>query len=160
MSSRYDRTLYSIVFSQPAAVKVIDFDIDGKIDFMVGGRDEGWIILGNNSSPGFIDFPDMYTRNTPNDDAICDLAVGDLNFDGYPDVAMDYVQTYWSPNGDYAIIASNIYHVNENMIIPEYNSMSASMGGYSYAGFGVDIADLDLDGKPDIIKQHSTDVHV
>jgi hypothetical protein len=128
----------------PRAIAAGDLDGDGKPDLAVANRDNGNItVFRNNSSPGIISLApkiDYAADVTP-----CDIAIGDLDGDGKPDLA-----------------AANLYtgtiSVYKNMSTPGSVSFSTKIDyGTTLNGpAGIAIGDLDGDGKPDLTSVNSS----
>ncbi len=120
-----------------------DMDGDGKPDIVVVG-DDGIQILKNTTTTGVIDNSSFTVVNIPSTCSFCGaLAVGDMDNDGKPDMVV----------GDYS--TANRVMVFKN--ITSTGSISASsfatnvdfpITDYTY---GLSVADIDYDGKLDIV---------
>ncbi|MCC9137618.1 FG-GAP-like repeat-containing protein [Pontibacter silvestris] len=129
------------VGTYPTAVSIADINDDGKADIItVNGVGNTISVLKNNSSSGAIAFNSRLDFNTGPDPR--KLAIGDLDGDGKPD-----------------IVVNNINSGNESTISVFRNTSTS--GTISFASktdyntgngsIGVAIADMNKDGKPDII---------
>jgi hypothetical protein len=123
-------------------IAVGDLDSDGKLDFAVGGHVAGKLFVFRNTNPGgnitsqsfvMVDFPTL----TPFAFA---LDIGDLDGDGKPDIVL--------ADGD------RLLSVYQNIGTGPLSNVSfGSPIGFS-TGSGphrVRVADLDADGKPDLV---------
>ena len=131
--------------AQPQAVRIADVNGDGLPDLVVANRGPGSdgtgapgvsVLLQNTTQPR--SFPSPVTYSTPW--GAIDVAVGDLNGDGKPDLVVASLGP--APTGAISVLLQNV-------------STPGTYGtANSYAGFGqplsVAVADLNGDGRPDI----------
>lgn len=126
----------------PFAIRLGDLDGDGKTDISVANNGTSNIsIFKNTSSAGTISM--MHTADYPSSGSgAISLAVGDLNGDGKPDLAVGNMNTSYP---------LSIFH---NTSSSGAISMSAATG-YTFSpainGRGLSVGDLDGDGKQDIL---------
>lgn len=125
----------------PFSIKITDLDADGKAEIVVTGQyssSSHLSVLKNNSTVGNISF------QAPTELAIVggpfSVAVGDLNSDGKPDVVA-------------ASAFSNAVVVKRNTSTPGVLSFAGTIDYFSTGTYpqGVAIADIDGDGKPDVV---------
>jgi hypothetical protein len=125
----------------PVAVAVSDLDQDGRPDLITANSIANTLsILQNNGSAGNFSFKantDLSTGPGPKN-----IAVADLNGDGKPDIV---VSDFNSGDSGYVSIFEN---TSQNGIISFDTVLNIPTGNGSN---GVSIADMNLDGKPDII---------
>ena len=125
----------------PVSVSVSDLNQDGKPDLITANALSNNIsILQNNSSGGNFSFNNHVDFSAGPDPRI--ITVGDLNGDGKPDIV---VSNFNSGNSASVSIFQNTSQQGTISFAPALNIQT---GGGS---FGVAIADMDLDGRPDII---------
>jgi hypothetical protein len=122
------------------SLHITDLDGDGKMDVIASNRNSSTNnlqVFRNTSSSGSISFATAVNFNRPDFPFI--IASGDLNADGKPDL----VHTNFN---------SNNISVNQNTSTSGAISLAANfqLTAGSLPGT-VEISDLDLDGKPDII---------
>jgi len=132
----FPNTVTCATGQQPLIVAVADIDGDGKPDIVVTNNSSGTIsVLLNTSAPGSISFAPKQDFNTPG--GPFGVAVGDLNGDGRPDIAI--------------ACSSNVVSVFINQSLPGAvrlgSRMDISTGSLLT---GIAIGDLDGDGKADL----------
>ena len=118
----------------PELLAVGDFNLDGKPDVVVSNFDDTVTILLGNGAGGFT--PSTLTGAGPTSFAV---AVGDFNLDGKPDLA---VSSFGTPNG-----LVRIFIGNGSGGFAQPAGPITVVGG---APRSIAIADLNLDGKPDL----------
>ncbi len=130
-----------VVGSYPSPIFLSDFDGDGRPDIVAGNRNSNSLsILQNSSQPGVIAFGSRVDIASGPDPA--HLAVGDLDGDGKPDVvALDF-------NSGNAGSISVYGNTSAGGIISFSARTDYATGNGST---GIAIADMNGDGKPDII---------
>jgi hypothetical protein len=141
--------------AQPQAVRIADVNGDGKPDIIVANLGPGAdgsgvpgvsVLLQDPAHPGSFLAPVTYA--TP--EGAIDVAVGDLNGDGKPDLVVAALDP--DPNGSVSVLLQNPAQPG--------SFLSAT----SYPGFGqplsVAIADLNADGHPDIAVADGTSATV
>jgi len=135
------------LFNNPWSLAVDDLDGDGKPDVVVGSRSDGAIfVLRNSSTIGNIalDLQAVLTVGC----CLESVAIADLNGDGKLDIA-----------------AAKLYNGPANLSIFQNNSTPGDLTASAFAQVAFEkgdfsriaIADLDGDGKPDIIGANDTD---
>ncbi|MDT8886299.1 putative Ig domain-containing protein [Aquirufa sp. LEPPI-3A] len=140
------------------AVKVADFDGDGKPDIVYTNNAEKavYIMPNTNSVAGSMSFGGIVTLPTPDLENTFQLAIGDMNGDGKPDII---VSDYSSASGFSTKIAylentsssGNISFASEIVMASTANRVYRQM----------ELADVDGDSKIDIIaSQFSADIDV
>jgi hypothetical protein len=124
--------------NQPHNVAVADMNNDGKPDLVVANDGSGSIsVFINTSTPGNVSFAPQLTFYISSSEPF-DIAIADLDGDGKPDVAV---------TGQFALVSilrntsagGSLSFATPIIIEPEWSAI------------GISIADLDGDGRPDII---------
>lgn len=129
---------------QPRNVAIADIDNDGKPDLVVANNGSGSVsVFINTSTPGNVSFTSQLTFYTGSQSLPFDVAVADLDGDNKPDVAV---------TGQSGLI---------NILRNTSAGGAVSFATPIYVDFGwsarsISIADLDGDGKPDIILANSS----
>lgn len=140
------------VNSGPTSVATADFNGDGKLDLVVGHNNSNSIsVLLNQTasgagSPGFAAKQDLPVTSRPNA-----VSVGDFNGDGKPDIA-----------------TANLYSNDTSVLLNVTTPGSATITFLSpvtfstgNSPFDLEVADMNDDGKQDIVSISNTDlVHV
>lgn len=130
----------------PFNIKIADLDADGKAEIVVTGQyssSSHLSVLKNNSTVGNISF------QAPTELAIVggpfSVAVGDLNSDGKPDIVA-------------ASAFSNAVVVKRNTSTPGILSFAGTIDYLTTGSYpeGVAIADIDGDGKPDVVATNNS----
>ncbi|MEO6850415.1 MAG: FG-GAP-like repeat-containing protein, partial [Mucilaginibacter sp.] len=133
---------------QSSSVKLADIDGDGKPELVISNLLDNTIsILHNISSPGLINAA-SFEKHV---DYACvtsptDIVVGDLNADGKPDIIV--VSTIYSPGICVLQNSSTVGTIKAASMAPKVDIVSAWH-------HGIAIADIDGDGKPDIVTDHT-----
>ncbi len=150
-ASSFEVPVNFTVGSQPLSVTVSDIDGDGKLDIVASSFNSSMIsVFRNNSSPGFINAGSFDARV----DLSCNsqplnVVANDLDGDGKVDLAV-------SDNN------SNTLSLWRNIGSP--GSISAASFDTRFTistqSAGFNIADIDLDGKPDLIGGESIGTHI
>jgi hypothetical protein len=123
--------------SDPAAIAVGDFNMDGKPDIAVSslGSSPGVYVYTNNSTVGTVSFG--FSKNLITESGPAGMSVGDLNGDGLPDIAVangtSTVSVFQNAPGGFSTSAVN-YPLPSGAI-----PVCVTMG------------DIDGDGRPDFI---------
>jgi hypothetical protein len=129
------------VLDNPTRLALGDFDRDGKLDIVVGHNQPiGAPVVGgllNNGSGGF-GAEVTYAANDRNTQAV---AVADFNNDG----KLDLVSTVYG--ADYAGTLIDVFPGNGDGTFAQ----RISIGGSDANPFGIAVADMDKDGRPDIL---------
>jgi hypothetical protein len=152
-----------VALGEPVQIRIADMNQDGVKDLVIACQGLGaiadptadpsssayaeslygaMVILQSSGSPGNFGTPIMY----PGVQGVLSLAVGDLNKDGLPDIAM--VSLY--PQGQGYVIT----------LQQDPSNPGTFLAPASYAGFGqpvsIVIADMDNDGLPDLVTADAT----
>ena len=130
---------------QPVAIKAADLNGDGKLDLLtanygasIGPNNQGLSVLLQGSTPGTFAAPIHYTTEY----RASGLAVGDLNSDGKPDVAVACQGLPGSPGAVSVLLQDP---ANPGSLLPAVNYAG------TYGPMGVAIGDLNGDGLPDLV---------
>jgi FG-GAP-like repeat/FG-GAP repeat len=141
---------------EPSQIRIADVNKDNSNDLVIACQGLGnnaasdadeanegaMIILQNSGAPGTFATPVVY----PASSGVISLAVGDLNGDGYPDIAMSSLY----PQGS-GYIAT---------LMQDPTAPGTFLAAALYTGLGqpvsIVIADLDNDGLPDLVTADST----
>jgi hypothetical protein len=141
---------------EPSQIRIADVNKDNSNDLVIACQGLGnnaasdadeanegaMIILQNSGAPGTFATPVIY----PASSGVISLAVGDLNGDGYPDIAMSSLY----PQGS-GYIAT---------LMQDPTAPGTFLAAALYTGLGqpvsIVIADLDNDGLPDLVTADST----
>jgi hypothetical protein len=130
---------------QPVAIRAVDLNGDGKLDLLTANfgaatapNNQGLSVLIQGSTPGTFAAPVNYTTEY----RASGLAVGDLNGDGKPDVAVACQGLPGSPGA-------------VSVFLQDPASAGALLPALNYGGvfgpMGVAIGDMDGDGHPDLV---------
>jgi hypothetical protein len=129
---------------QPVAIKAVDLNGDGKLDLLTANfgaamspGTQGLSVL-LQTTPGTFAAPVNYTTEY----RATALAIGDLNGDGKPDVAVACEGLPGSP-GAVSVLLQNA--ASPGALLPAVNYPGV------YGPMGVAIADMDGDGHPDLV---------
>jgi hypothetical protein len=142
---------------EPSQIRIADVNQDGSPDLVIACQGLGYnssidaaeaaagamVILQNAGSPGTFATPIVYAAPA----GVISLAVGDLNKDGLPDIAM--VGVYPQGQGTVAVL------------LQDPTAAGTFTAASTYAGNGqpvsIVIADVDNEGLPDLVLADSTD---
>jgi hypothetical protein len=117
-----------------------DLDGDGKPDLIVANGDSNTVtIYHNNSTPGTISFSEVASFTMGNSGYPIGVAAGDLDGDGKPDIV---ISNYYTQTLTFYLNASTSGHIVMD------SALSVPSGNYI---LGASIADLNGDGKPEVI---------
>lgn len=136
---------YYSVGDSPIAIVAADVNLDGKADILTANRDtDDFSVRLGNGDGTFGGEAWWATGARPQD-----IAVADLNADGYPDAAIvnesdDSVSVFFN-DGDGTFTLNATYTTNN----PD--------GNFGNGPRGLDAADLNFDGLPDLITANTTD---
>lgn len=141
----------TLLQSGPVAVATADFNGDGKLDAVIVSLTNGTLSVLIGSGNGSFLTPVAYSTGTCANGAPCNpqaVAVGDLNRDGFPDLAV--VNAPASSNGNVSVLFNN------------GDGTFGSPVAYSVATFptAVAIADFNGDGLPDLAVGDSGDGNI
>ena len=126
--------------SGPQFICNADLDGDGKPDLIVANGDSNTVtIYHNNSSPGTISFSEVASFTMGNSGYPIGVASGDLDGDGKPDIV---ISNYYTQTLTFYLNASTPGHIIMD------SALSVPSGNYI---LGASIADLNGDGKPEVI---------
>jgi len=130
---------------QPVAIRAADLNGDGKLDLLtanfgaaIAPNNQGLSVLIQGSTPGTFAAPVNYTTEY----RASGLAVGDLNGDGKPDVAVACQGLPGSPGAVSVLLQDP---ANPGALLPAVNYAG------TYGPMGVAIADMNGDGLPDLV---------
>lgn len=156
--SRHTSTINTSTFSQTSAsgsnvdsyggMKVGDMDLDGKTDVITAGRNSNGSVIfwKNNSSTSTMSISNAQTLSVTSAYRLNGFAIGDLNGDGYLDIVA--IQWNTSTSGNYISYWLN----NATGSSPYFGSeVGPTLLTSTTYGDEVEIADVDNDGKNDII---------
>lgn len=151
---------FSVMPSAPAStsaeassVNILDINLDGRMDFMGGYSTGASINFGRNTSTG-VDFSMQSGKVSPyvtNVDKSY-LLKADLNFDGKEDLIIGSTNSIYSK----LELRRNATTVNESTITNFSFVLDQSPAGPAYNARDLQAADLDGDGKLDIVQSYGT----
>ena len=137
-----------ILKTGPEATAIADFDLDGKPDVATICYNANILaVLPNTSVPGLMSFSDAIIDTTgvaPNE-----IAVGDIDGDGLIDVVVSNFDTTNAP-----ATISVLRNTSTFGVISFADSVNFRVGR---SPSGIAVADLDGDGRPDIVVANQTD---
>jgi hypothetical protein len=126
--------------SGPQFICNADLDGDGKPDLVVANGDSNTVtVYHNNSSPGSISFSEVASFTMGASGYPIGVAAGDLDGDGKPDIV---VSNYYTQTLTFYHNASSPGHIVMDSVL------SVPSGNYILGAY---IADLNGDGKPEVI---------
>ena len=127
--------------SGPYSVAATDFNGDGNVDLIVCNSRDATIALLTGVGDGSFNAPKTTSLGTPNTSLPYQIAIGDINGDGRPDVV------------------SAIYADQQIGITYNANGLFGTTTKLAASGFprGVAVGDLNGDGTTDIVSANSTD---
>ena len=141
---------------EPSQIRIADVNQDGVNDIVIACQGLGslsleipaeavsgaMVILQNSSAPGTFAAPVVYPAYT----GVISLAIGDLNGDGIPDIAMSTLY----PQGTGYIVT----------MMQDPTAPGTFLAGIDYTGLGqpvsIAIGDLNNDGLPDLVTADAT----
>ena len=141
---------------EPSQIRIADVNQDGSNDIVIACQGLGslsleitaeanagaMVILQNSSAPGTFATPVVYPAYT----GVISLAIGDLNGDGIPDIAMASLY----PQGTGYVVT----------LMQDPTAPGTFLAGTDYTGLGqpvsIAIADLNNDGLPDLVTADAT----
>jgi len=141
---------------EPSQIRIADVNQDGSKDIVLACQGLGdnsttitaeaaagaMVILQNSSAPGTFATPVVYPAYT----GVISLAIGDLNGDGLPDIAMSSLY----PEGTGYIVT----------LMQDPTAPGTFLAGTDYTGLGqpssIVIGDMNNDGLPDLVTADST----
>jgi hypothetical protein len=141
---------------------VADIDGDGYADLVVAsGNDKGLqnlAVYSNNGRGGFPDRPDWLSDDI---DANANLAVGDIDGDGAPDVAVSVISGREGLGKDFSGLSGGRVKVYFNRVGPGGKRELEKRPSYStedrFGSFGCALADVDGDGDLDLVASSSAE---
>ena len=125
-------------------ISITDLDNDGRPDLAVACFNQSTLsIIRNTSSPGYISFAAKTDIATPSPAVIC--SAGDLDGDGKKDIVTQ----------NYLNASSSSLSIFRNLSVPGTIQFATrfdiAIANSALNGKAVHIADMDLDGKPDLV---------
>jgi hypothetical protein len=134
--------------SGPNAVAVVDLNGDGKPDLVVGNDNDSTVsVLLNTSAPGSPTPTFAPAQTFAIASGVYSLAVGDLNGDGKPDLVVGNGQT----SGAVTVLLNTTTPGDTTTFAPQQTFAVGSTPVW------VAVADVNGDGKPDLIVANSSD---
>ena len=137
-------------------VAIADLDGDGKPDFAMAGEEGIISVLRNTSTPGTMSFAPSIDLPARTIYMSYDMSIGDIDGDGKPDLVSTY--TIWNGSVHFSFVS--VYRNTStpgSISFAERLDFGGNVDGAKYSR----IADIDGDGKPDIIHtQPSTQKYV
>jgi FG-GAP-like repeat len=112
-----------------------DVDLDGDLDIVCGsgGILGGGVVFLNDGTGHVTAQPPLFVSHAP-----VDVAIGDLDNDGLPDLLLAQQYTFEEKGGVAFLAGSSGFDVIEEFVLP-FNTLDVELG------------DLDLDGVPDVV---------